>query len=689
MKFISFLIIITGILMNDFNLYATDISSKPEPMKETGFVFPKHTEHVLKNGLKVFLIEDHEQPTVSFSILIPGGTSQDGKNPGTADIVAGLLTKGTGKLTALDIANKIDGLGSSINAGAGGDYITVSSSVLKKHMTTLLDVFSQVVTNPKFDEDEFDKFIKQMAAGLQYDKSQPNKLAATLARRVIYGDNHPYALSPTEKTIEKIEIEDIKAFYKKFFVPNNASIAVVGDVKEKEIIPILEKIFANWKKGEKPTIVTAEPKPQPLGVYFINRPASEQSTVVVTTLGVPYNHKDYENLDMTAKVIGSGFGGRLFRTLRETYSYTYTPWGYLTSSKYINRFACGADVNKSKTDSSLNVIIKELKLLAEKGPSVDELARHIKYETGQFYLAFENSNFVASLVQQADFLDIPLEKVKDFPKRIKNLIPADIERAANDYIDVNSARIIVVGDPSIKESLKSFGNVFDYDLDLLPLTGPNSKLDKVSLSPAELIEKHTKAIGGKDNIEKVQSLKAVSTTTMISNNQPMTGELIQFKDKSGRMHMIFDMKMFKQEIWNDGKNIISGGMGDNTSLDGQTAEKIRLESQIFGTTKLLDLNYKLEIKGKKNGSIIVGVTSPLGEEFTYYFDEKTLLVSKYEAMEETPYGMTLMSISFSNWKNINGVMLATTINNVSTAFSLNNEYTYEINVPIEDSMFTP
>ncbi|MGA2297860.1 MAG: pitrilysin family protein, partial [FCB group bacterium] len=256
------------------------VTTKPEPLPEQEFTFPSYTEYTLKNGLKVFIIEDNEQPTVTIQLLVAGGTSVDGEKPGIADMTAELLTKGTKKYNALELAQKLDGVGASINASANVDYITVSGGSLTKHLNLLIDAFSEVVLRPSFPGKEFDKLVPKMLAGIQEEKASPGTLAANLAKKVIYGDTHPYALQPSEASIKEIKNDDIENYYKNYFKPNNASIAIVGDVKPKEILDKLEKALGTWKKGDVPKIKIPPAKPLPIGVYFVNRPASVQSSIL-------------------------------------------------------------------------------------------------------------------------------------------------------------------------------------------------------------------------------------------------------------------------------------------------------------------------------------------------------------------------------------------------------------------------
>ncbi|HPU23564.1 MAG TPA: pitrilysin family protein [Candidatus Kapabacteria bacterium] len=687
MKKIFGLLILFSVVMTNLNAQI-DRSVRPEPLPEKEFQFPNHTTHKLRNGLRVFVIEDKEQPTIALRLLIPGGTSMDGNLPGTAELTAGLLTKGAGKMTALDIAKTIDGIGASISARASGDAVIVSASGLKKHTNTILDVFKNVVLKPTFPKQELEKLTEQMIANLQYEKSQPEQVGQTLARKVIYGDEHPYALKANENSIQKISIKEVQNYYNTYFIPNNATLAVIGDVSAKDIIPELEKAFADWKQGSIPKINIPEPKPEPLGVYFIQRPASEQTTLIVTNLAVPYKHNDYITLDLASKIIGSGFGGRLFRTLREKYSFTYTPWGYLTTSKYINRFACGADVNSEKTDSSLNVIFEQIGSLAEDGPTDDELNRMKRFVIGQYKLSFENSDFVASLIQEADFMGVSLEQYKNYTKILEEITPNNIRHVAYQYLNPQKSRIIAVGDPSIRPMLEKFGTVFDYNIDLEPLSGPKAKLDEVSLSPKDLIERHRRALGG-DAINNVQSIKKIAKSRINLGGQLINGEITQFIKSPNKMYMKLDMQIMQQEIWIDGNEGYVNAFGETSKLEGMMLEQLIFEATPFATCKLLDMGYKVEIKGKKNGEIIALVTSPSNIQSTFYFDENTYLVNKYETVEQGPQGPTPLTVKFSNWSSLNGVKLPARVENISSIITMINDYNYELNVPFDDELFKP
>ena len=190
-------------------------------------------------------------------------------------------------MTAFDIAKKLDGIGASVSASSDLDASYVSASCIKKHLDEVLDIYKEVLLNPTFPAEEFDKLKTQKIAGVKQAKANPGTLGRQLMKMAIYGEAHPYAQRETEQSIADIKLEDVTNYYKMNYLPNNAIIVVTGDISEKEIVGKIEKALSKWKKGDAPTINLPAPAPMPLGVYFVNRPGSKQSTVIVAEKTVP------------------------------------------------------------------------------------------------------------------------------------------------------------------------------------------------------------------------------------------------------------------------------------------------------------------------------------------------------------------------------------------------------------------
>lgn len=665
-----------------------DPNIKPESLPAKEFNFPKYETITLKNGLKVFIIKDDQQPTVSFRLLFKGGSVVEGDKTGVADLTAQILTKGAGKRTALDIANLTDGLGINISVNSSADFNTLNASGLKKHLPTLLELTRDVLTAPTFPADEFPKLQKLMAASIKQEKSRSSSVAAIIARKAAYGLNHPYSRKASEEGINKIGIEDLKSYFNSYFVPNNATMSIIGDVDVKEVKTLLEKYFADWKKGKDVQITIPAIDPMPLGVYFVPRPGAVQSSINVVTNAVPRNHPDFEAINLASSVMGAGFAGRLFKTLRETYSYTYTPFGYLTNSKYTNRFACGADVRGDVTDSSVIVIMEQLGLLANESPSDEELGRLKKYEIGQYLMSFSNKDYVGNLIQNADFYEQKIEDVKNYHIRLQNINSGEVSQAAQKYMNPASAYIVVVGDPKVLPTLEKFGKIYEFNTDYEPETGENAKFEKINMTPVQLLDKYASALGGREKINAIKTLIIDSKISFEIQGETMPGTMIVKNAVPNKQSRLLDIGVMQQSTWYNGSK---GWLQSNTTLqetDGEELNRLALQSGIIPECKLVELGYECEVLGKQKGFVVLKATK-YGLSAIYYFDENTFLLTKKESTDKSPDGVLPITDTFSNWKEYGGVKFPTVGSTETPLYTIKYDSNYKINEVIEDSVFTP
>jgi predicted Zn-dependent peptidase len=659
------------------------LGDKPGPLPAKEFAFPKYTELFLSNGLKVFVIEDHEQPTVALKLQIRGGEVSE-SIPGTAAVVAEMLTKGAGKRDALTIAKELDGVGAGVSASSSGDITNVTGESILKHMPIMLEIFSDVLRSATFPEDELAKLKKQKISEVKLEKANGNSMLQVMSRKIAYGANHPSARHKSEASYNAITIDEIKKFYSSYYRPNNATLAVVGDVKPEEIKPILEKALGAWTPGDVNEFRTPKAEPMPQGVYFIARPSSVQSATALTANAVPNNHPEFEALRLGANLMGAGFSGRLFRTLRETYSYTYTPYAYLTSGRDVNRFICGADVRNSVTDSAIKVMQSEMtKITTELAPN-DELDLIKRFVVGQFKMNFENSDFVAGLLLNADYNNQPISYVKEFPNRFTAITSEQMKSAMSKH--ASKLSIVVVGSPDVLETLKQFGPVYEYTTDF---EVKKSEVKKVEMTPQELMEKHRKALGGMESISKISTLTTKGSASFDMNGQMMQGSFERKQKAPGKDLSILDFKIFTQKQITDG-NRAWISMGGQTKEITEPAQKNNMieNAHILESTRLLELGSKLNIKGQEGDLIIVEVIDATGDKSTMFFNAKTFLVEKVTAVVKGPQGDYGMIQRMSNYKDVNGIKFPgkLTLEQDSVVVVMDNlEYT--INTPIDDSEY--
>lgn len=648
--------------------------------------FPEYKETTLKNGLKVIVIEDHKQPTFTMRLQIKAGDNLDGDKSGIAFLMTNLLTKGTKKRTAYDIANQTDSLGASMTVNSTGELATLTLEGLTKHLPFLTGLYADVVTNPTFPKEEFDKLIPQVLAGIKQEKSRPMELAQKLSRMVLYGKNNPSSRFRTEKSIQSITQEDVMEFHKKWFRPNNsATLAISGDVSLNQIVGLLNSAFSRWEsnpsiKSEPPT----QPKPMEKGVYFIQRPGSVQSTIMMCNFAPARKDPNYERLQLATSLIGGGFAGRLFKTLRETYSFTYTPFGFMTQGKYYNRFVAGADVRTAVTDSAIMVLRREISKVAEE-PAKDEEFDLIKQmEVSQYLMGFEKSDFVAAILQNAEYLEIEPEIMKSYAQRLAAYSPFDAQRSAERFLRPDLGYLVVVGSPEILPVLEKYGRVFSYNLDLEPVA---DNMEKVSMSVDDLLKKHAQAIG---NIASVQTMVVNSKATLDAGGQKFEGKSVRTQKSPNKKHFKAEFAIGNQEQWIDGTKAYSS-MNDlpANEMKDDNAKDALAESAMFFTTKLPSLGFKCEITGKQGNQIIMKVVSPSGQDQEYYFDAKTYLLNRVDKIRQMPNGPVSISEFYTDYTDVNGVKLPKNMKLDAGGMIITYENTYQLNTPVDDKVFKP
>lgn len=666
-----------------------NLDTKPGPLQATTFAFPPYIEFTMPNGLHVYVIENHEQPTLTVGISIRGGDAYDpaGKE-GTAAIMGDMLGKGTKNRTAQDMAEALDGVGASISVSTAGESMGVSASMLKKHMNVVFPILRDQLQEPTFDEQELAKLKKQYVASIASRRSRPNEIAQALSRKVIYGMDNPLARRTLEKTINAVTREDVVKFHDSYIRPNLASIAFVGDITEKEARDILNKYFNTWKKGTAPAVEIPPMRTEPAGVYFVPRKGSVQSTVIVSAAGPAVRESDYDATDVLTSYIGGGFGSVLFNTLRETYSYTYSPFSVLTRGRRYNRIAFGAEVRTSVTDSAVTVMMRELAKLVNEGPEEEALTRRIATEVGQYQLAFEQASTVGAVLQNAWLNDVPIDDVTSYTERLSRINAGDVQQAASKYLSMFNLRLIVVGSPDVKSKLEQFGPIKEFTLDLEPMK--DAAYEDLGMTAQQLIDKHIEALGGRAAVDAVKNMTIKADVSMTIQGNDLSGTYERVVAAPNKEFMSVNLGVMTQQQWVDGtKAWMALNGGPAGEQEPEDAKKALLEARIFPFVSALADGYKLVVKGKKDNAIVVEATSPLGRSERYMLDANTMLVSKIEKDDQTPQGMMTTIEKYEAYETIGGVKLPTQITQSNSIFSMILRAKVTVNDAVADTTFAP
>ncbi|HAF22458.1 MAG TPA: hypothetical protein DCK93_06020 [Blastocatellia bacterium] len=437
---------------------------------------PKAREATLKNGLRVLLLENHKVPLFSMQMVImSGGLSDPADHRGLASFTASLLREGTTRRTSKEISEQIDTLGATLTASAGVSSFTstVATSGLVDNLDQVLDIFADVVRNPKFPTDEVEKFKTRTLAGLQFLRSNPTYLAQERFNRAVYGD-HPAALvtAPLE-SLKRTTAADLAQFHSIYYRPNNALLTVVGDVKLSEIMPKLERAFGDWEKGNvSQASIPPAPAQSDSRIYLIDRPGSVQTVLYLGNLSIQRADPDYFPLLVMNKVVGGDSASRLFLNLREDHGYTYGAYSSFGSSKYRGTWAANSSVRTEVTEGAMREFMYELKRIRAVPVETEELENAKRALIGSFALSLEDPQALLQNIVTQKLYDLPADYWDSYPQKVAAVTAADVQRVAQKYVDMDHLQIVAVGDASkTRGILAKYGTVEVYDAEGKPVAG--------------------------------------------------------------------------------------------------------------------------------------------------------------------------------------------------------------------------
>ncbi len=329
--------------------------------------FPVVERATLKNGMKVILTRRTESPTLVASMMFDAGYCSDkfGGKLGLASISMNMLDEGSKTRNSLQISEELQLLGASINTSSDLDYSYVTLNTLKQSLDPSLDLMADIVLNPAFPEADFKRLQDQQLSGIKNEKKQPQSMVMRVAPKLMYGENHPYAMpmsgSGEEDIVQSLTTSDVRSFYDKWIHPNNATIVVTGDITMKEVVEKLEKRFATWKKGDAPKKVIPEVKTANNGkIFLIDRPESQQSMIMSGYLAQKYGELDETAIEQMNNVLGGDFTSRINLNIREDKHWSYGAGSFIQNTKGQRPFMIFAPVQTDKTKESIQEIIKEV-----------------------------------------------------------------------------------------------------------------------------------------------------------------------------------------------------------------------------------------------------------------------------------------------------------------------------------------
>jgi zinc protease len=424
-------------------------NQQPKAGAARTFKLPAPQMYKLANGLAVYYTARPNMPIVSARLVIRSGSDQNPLDrPGLAGFTAALLTEGTATRSALQVADEAAQLGTALTTSSSMDAMSASVTALTRNFPAALNLLSDVILHPAFPAEEVERQRKSRLASLTNQRANPSIVATNVMNAAIFGPKHPYGYSElgTRDSVEKINRDDMSAFWKKHALANNAALIVAGSIPLAELKPLVEKSFGGWKAGTLPVRRTAVPTPTTAKLIVVDMGASAQSQVRTAAIGAARSTPDFPRMQVLNEVVGGLFSSRINMNLREEHGYTYGAFSTFVYRKQPGPFFIGSGIRTDVTGPAVGEIMKELKKLVEKGITQLELELGRDSIVRSLPADFETSARAAGALSNIYLYDLGTQYYAQLPAALQTVNTESVLGAARKYLAPARMTLVVVGD---------------------------------------------------------------------------------------------------------------------------------------------------------------------------------------------------------------------------------------------------
>lgn len=640
------LIFLTGIMQ------AQD-RPQPKPGNAPVVNIKKPQTFVLANGMKVLVVENHKLPRVSYTLTLDNAPFTEGNKKGVDELTSSLIGNGTKKTTKEAFNEEIDFYGANINFTSQGAY----ASSLSKYSGRVLELLAEGALQPNFTQTEFDKEKAKLLEGLKADEKSVPAISNRVVDVLAFGKNHPVGEYLSEETVKNVTLADVQNNYNTYFVPENAYLVIIGDVKFKEAKTAVEKLFSGWKKQTAPKNTYPTPvNVSSLQIDFVDVPNAVQSEIsLVNTVNLRMNDPDFFPAVIANQILGGDFNSYLNMNLREQHAWTYGASSSIGSGKYVTKFKASSAVRNTVTDSAVVQFVKEIKRIRTE--RVDpEVLRNVKAGyIGRFVMQVEKPQAVARYALNIETEKLPADFYEKYIQTINNVTADDIYRVANKYFLLDNMRIVIVGKGSdVISGLEKLQIPIHYfDKYGNPVEKPATKKEAPKdISAKTVFENYINAIGGEKAVTAVKTLYMNGTTTVPQAPNPLT--FISKLDSKGKMMVSLSMgtmNLMKQVVNEKGAYVEQQGQRKN--LEGEDLAEMKANAAPFEELQLVKrTDLKVEgiepINGNDAYVIKDGKTK-------YYYDVKSGLKTAESKVREQGGKSVEQITNFNDYKEVKGV----------------------------------
>jgi predicted Zn-dependent peptidase len=434
---------------------------------------PQVERVTLANGMRLFLLEDHELPLVSISVRIrTGSVYEPAEKVGLASITSEVMrTGGTTTKTGDEIDEDLESIAASVETGIGLNSGSASMSVLKADLDTGLAVLADVLMNPAFRQDKIELAKMQNRSAISRRNDYVGEIAGREFEKLIYGPASVYARQTEYATIDSISRDDLVAFHKKFFGPNNMMLAVWGDFDTRQMIEKIEKAFEGWRKVDLDLPETPQVQYEfRKTVNVVRKDDVNQSNIYLGHIGGLMSDPDYFALIVMNRILGGGFTSRLFKNVRSREGLAYSVFGeYSANFDYPGEFYVGCQTKSESTVHAIRAMLREVEKMQESEVTDEELALAKDSFLNSFVFNFDSKGEIVNRLMTYDYFGYPADFLQKTKENVEKVTKEDILRVARKHLKPDKVQILAVGRPDdFDEPLSTLGPVNEIDITIPP-----------------------------------------------------------------------------------------------------------------------------------------------------------------------------------------------------------------------------
>ena len=621
---------------------------------------PKPVEFTLSNGIKVFLLEDHELPLVSGGVLIRTGNLFDPADKhGVAQLTGEVLRSGGTKAKTGDqMDEELENMAASVESQIGESSGSLSFNCLKENTGQVLQVFKDFLTTAEFREDKVELAKTQLRSEISRRNDDAGGIAEREFSDIIYGRNTPYGWRIEYADVDAIHRQDLVDFYHRYYFPANIILEVYGDFSANDMKAKLEQLLGDWKytQPQVPAFPKVEAKPSP-GVFLAAKTDVTQTFFNIGELGGEYRDKDYPALEVAAQILGGGFSSRLLRRIR-----TELGWAYNIGSSWDANydhpgvFRISGSTQSVHTVDTLKTIREELEKFRSAEVTDEELKTAKDTVLNGFVFHFDRPSKTLNRLVLYEYFGYPRDFLFQYQKAIEAVTKADILRVAQKYFKLSDLTYVAAGNP------KDFGTpltALSMPIHNIDLTIPEPKQEAAKADPAslqkgkELLQRVQQALGGADKLAGVKDLIYHGEAGIETPGATMKVKQTNSYLAPSSLRQDIELPFAKQSVYSDGT---TGWLSTPQGMMGMTPA---VQKQVYGEVfrqipplVMSDRDPDRTVNYVGEGTI--EISSKDGESVRLEVDEKTGFPSKiiYQGSQQAPAEQ-----SYSDWREVNGIRL--------------------------------